>query len=148
MKEKLGRKVLDASSKSLKTMKWMLAIGALIALMVALCATSFSLRRGYFLFSFVFIINAVLFSVAMVFIWLYFSSKEIILYEKGMKIPMGMFSSQYILYDDIISINPYARGGSVKIKMKEISIEISKGYIDRWDEFLEVMKKKGFINEN
>ncbi len=147
MKNQIGKRTLDVSQTNTKVVKWMLVMGTSIAVFVALYAMFFAINLGYAIFALAFLLNAILFPIVGILSYLYFSSREIILYENGMKIPYTRFSSKYINYNKIKSIHPYARGGAVRIEANGVSLKIPKGYIERWDEFIEFVRNKGLINE-
>ena len=148
-KEETGRIIEDVSNPNIRAMKWLASAGAFMGAAVAVIATQFSLGVGEeaMPFTVIFLANVFLFAIAGVILWMHFSAREVVLYEKGMKLPDSMLSSQYVRYEDILSIEPYARGGKVKIGTKNGDIEVSKGFIGRWDEFISVLQKKGLVEK-
>ena len=149
-KEETGRIIADVGNPSLKAMKWLILAGTFTGAAVAIFASLFSMNVGpdAMPFTIIFMANVPLFIIAGILVWLWFSSREMILYENGMKIPKTRFSSRYIRYDEVKSIDSYARGGKVIIRTENGDFEVTKGIIEKWDDFIRVLKDKGLINEN
>ncbi len=147
---KHGRIIADVSNRNLKTTKWVLTVGTFVGAVFAIFATRFSmsLSPDMMFITIVFLANVFLFAAASIFVWLYFSSKEIIIYEDGMKIPNSRFSSRHVRYDKIKSIDLYAKGGNVIIRTETRDLEVTKGIIGKWGVFVKMLKDKGLINEN